>query len=331
MNVPKASDAHQRYITLLLAQPPDPSPTMVAHVIGAGRYSVEAPELPGLPAWQTRDLDIWRYCPPSIGPDERRWGPLSPAESDQQKSVAIGMIGRLIDRLRQHVEAYRPLRNEFHHYWAPIMVGFSGARPRSGLPLTEIDSVILTIMVVFDLGMLVAPPDLSPDSPTAHARIDRDLEFTKKLVSIAPKIRRSLRRCLEGIGCNPDYWLEMVLFGLLLHPQGMVWVMVPLNIGSSQGGTPLERGIELAISVPDTPIEALTMSTVPIAEPGEGLGNLSVPGQNLGNPRGPSPNGKDSKPISSTGRGRACNLMPSLMTLRPTDCIALPALTIPLS
>lgn len=44
----------------------------------------------------------------------------------------------------------------------------------------------------------------------------------------------------------------MVLFGLLLHPQGMVWVRDPLNLGPSHGGTPLERGIEWAIGVPDT-------------------------------------------------------------------------------
>lgn len=160
-----APHRYWRYTTLLLAQPPDPSPTVVAHTIEGGRYYVEAPELPALPAWQTRDLDIWRYCPPWIAPDEQRWGPLSPSEADQQESVAIGMIRKLIDRLRQDVDVYSPLRIEFHDYWAPIMVGLSGAPPRSGLPLTEIDRVLMTMMVVFDLGMLVAPPDLSPDSP----------------------------------------------------------------------------------------------------------------------------------------------------------------------
>ena len=252
MNVPRASDAHRRDITLLLAQPPDPTPTLVAHIIEGDRFYVEAPELPDLPAWQTRDLDIWRYCPPWIGIDEQRWGPLSPAEADQQKSVAIGMIGKLIDRLRQNLDVYNPLRSQFHDYWAPMIIGLSGAKPRSGLPLTDIDRVILTMMVVFDLSMLVAPPDLSPDSPPPHASVNRDLEFTKKLVNKAPGIRGSLRRCLEAIGRNPDHWLEMVLFGLLLHPQGMVWVRDPLNIGPSHGGTPLERGIEWAIGVPDT-------------------------------------------------------------------------------
>lgn len=244
-----ASDSHGRSITLLLAQPPDPAPGLVAQVIGPGRYSVEATELPGLPAWQTRNLAKWRYWPPWLGPDEQHWAPLSPVEADEQESVAIGMIGRLIDRLRQNVDVYNPLRNEFHGYWAPIMLG---AQPRSGLPSTDIDRLIITMMVVFDVSMLVAPPDLSPDSPMPHARIDRDLEFTKKLVDIAPTIRGSLRRCLEEVGFNPDHWLEMVLFGLLLHPQGMVWVRDPINLGPSHGGTPLERGIELAIGVPDT-------------------------------------------------------------------------------
>lgn len=252
MTIQSAPNHRQRHITLLLAQPPEPTPRMVAQVIGAGRYSVEAPELPGLPAWQTRDLDIWWHCPPWIGPEEQRWGPLSPAEADKQESVAIGMIGKLIDRLRQNFDVYSPLRTEFSNYWAPIMAGLSGVAPRSGLPLTEIDRVILTMMVVFDLGMLVAPPDLSPDSPPTHATVNRDLEFTKKLVNIAPKIRGSLRRCLEDMGCDPDHWSEMVLFGLLLHPQGMVWVRDPLNLGSSQGGTPLERSIELAVGAPDT-------------------------------------------------------------------------------
>ena len=165
------------------------SPRMLAQVIGDGRFSVEARDLPNLPAWQTRDLDKWQYWPPWIGPDEQRWVPLSPAEADEQESIAIGMIGRLIDRLRQNVDVYKPLRIEFHEYWAPIMVGLSGAAPRSGLPLTEIDRVILTTIVVFDLSMLVSPPDLSPDSPPPGASVNRDLEFTKKLISIAPDIR----------------------------------------------------------------------------------------------------------------------------------------------
>ena len=252
MNMPVASDAHRRYITLLLAQPPDPNPMIQGRVIGAGRFSVEAPELPSLPAWQTRDLDKWQYWPPWIGPYEQRWAPLSPAEADDQDSIAIGMIWRLIDRLRQNVDIYKPLRIEFHEYWAPIMLGLAGVPLRSGLPSTDIDRVIMTMMVIFDLAMLVAPPELSPDSPVPHARIERDLEFTKKLVNKAPEIRESLRNCLADLGCNPDHWLEMVLFGLLLHPEGMVWVRHPLNIAPSHDGTPLERGIELAIGVPDT-------------------------------------------------------------------------------
>ena len=107
-------------------------------------------------------------------------------------------------------------------------------------------------MVVFDLGMLVAPPDLSPDSPPFPFQVKRDLEFTKKLVYKASEIRGKLRHCLEEIGWDPDYWSEMVLFGLLLHPQGMVWVRDPLNLGPSQSGKPLEYSIELAIGVPDT-------------------------------------------------------------------------------
>ena len=160
---------------------------VVAQVIAPSRFSVEAPELPALPAWQTRDLDIWRYFPPWIGPDEQRWGPLSQAQADEQESVAIGMIGKLIHRLRQNVGVYSPLRIEFRDHWAPIMVGLSGAAPRSGLPLTEIDRVILTMMVIFDLGMLIAPPDLSSDSPPPHATVNRELEFTNKLVNIAQK------------------------------------------------------------------------------------------------------------------------------------------------
>ena len=108
------------------------------------------------------------------------------------------------------------------------------------------------MMVIFDLAMLVAPPGLSPDFPVPHARIERDLEFTKKLVNKASEIRGRLRTCLANLGCDPDHWLEMVLFGLVLHPEGMVWVRHPLNIAASHGGTPLERGIELAIGVPDT-------------------------------------------------------------------------------
>ena len=146
------------------------------------------------------------------------------------------MIGKLIDRLRRTVDVYNPLRNEFHGYWAPIMLGLSGVQSRSGFPTTDIDRVILAMMVVFDLSMLVAPPDFSPDSPPAHARFDRDLKFAKQLISIAPDIRGNLRRCLEKIRINPDYWSEMVLFGLLLHPQGMVWVMDPLNDQAAQPG-----------------------------------------------------------------------------------------------
>jgi len=252
MTIQSVPNHRQGHITLLLAQPPDPTPRMVTQVIGDGRFSVEAQELPSIPAWQTRDLDKWWYWPPWIGPDELRWVPLSLAEADEQESIAISMIGRLIERLRQNVDVYNPLRIEFHEYWAPIELGLSGVPLRSGLPSTDIDRVIMTMMVVFDLALLVAPPDLTPDSPVPHARIERDLGFTKKLVNIAPKIHGSLRTCLEDIGCNPDHWLEMVLFGLLLHPEGMVWVRHPLNIAPSHGGTPLERGIEIAIGVPDT-------------------------------------------------------------------------------
>lgn len=227
-------------------------PALVVESIEGGGYYVEAPDLPELPAWQTGDLDVWLYRPPWIGPDEQPWSPLSPTEADQQKSVALGMIRKLIDRLRQNLDVYIPLRIEFHDYWAPIIVGLSGFPPRSGSPATDIDRILMTMLVVFDLAILVTSPDLAKDSPPVPVGVNRDLEFTKKLGSLAPEIRMHLRQCLEDIGCDPDYWLEMALFGLLLHPLGMVWVRDPVNFAPSHGGTELERSIELAIGVPDT-------------------------------------------------------------------------------
>ena len=108
MTIQSAHNHRQRHIALLLAQPPDPIPRVEAQVVGAGRFSVEAPVLPPFPAWQTRDLDIWRYFPPWIGPDEQRRGPLSTGEADQQESIAIGMIEKFIERLGQNLDVYSP-------------------------------------------------------------------------------------------------------------------------------------------------------------------------------------------------------------------------------
>lgn len=284
-------DPHKprQYITLLLAQPPDPSPALVINSIEGGRYNVEALDLPELPAWQTRDLDILLYRPPWIGPDEQPWRPLTPAEADQQQSVAIGMVRKLIDRLRQNLDVYIPLRIEFHNYWAPIIVGLSGSPTRSGSPATDIDRILMTMLVVFDLAILVTSPDLAQDSPPVTVDSNRDLEFTTKLGSLAPEIRMHLRQCLEDIGCNPDYWLEMVLFGLLLHPLGMVWVRDPVNFAPSHGGTELERAIELAIGVPDTTYRSSNKVHRAYRKSWGVTREPERPGPKLGGTRHPSP------------------------------------------
>ena len=96
MTAPSAPHNRQQYITLLLAQPPEQSPTMLGNVIGPSTFAVEAPDLPSFPAWQMNDLVQCRYFPPWIALDEQRWSPLPPAEADEQESVAIGMIRKLI-------------------------------------------------------------------------------------------------------------------------------------------------------------------------------------------------------------------------------------------
>ena len=54
------------------------------------------------------------------------------------------------------------------------------------------------------------------------------------------------------LGARAVNVLEMALFGLLFHPQGMVWLLDPFVLGPTGGKTELERGIELAIGAPDT-------------------------------------------------------------------------------
>ena len=81
----------------------------------------------------------------------------------------------------------------------------------------------------------------------------------------------------------------MVLFGLLLHPPGMVWVRDPINLGPSHGGTPLERGIELAIGVPDTTYRSANKVHRAFRQAWSGAREPDHPGPKPGHSRRTSP------------------------------------------
>ena len=252
MTIPLPPGAYSKGLPLLLAQPPDPEPKLIVHTVKDGKWHVKAPDPPAFPSWQTRYLDLWLIVPPWIGHSEHRWDPLTLAETSVQERVAINMIHRLIDCLRQFVAVYGPLRSALQDYWAPLVLGTASGYHRSGRPLTDVDRVILATMIIFDLAMLVAPPGASAASPPLPARLNTDLDIVRKLSQLGPDVRQRLRQCLEQVGYNPDIWREIVLFGLLLHPQGMAWVGNPFFMGPTLGKTELERGLELAIGVPDT-------------------------------------------------------------------------------
>lgn len=251
-----SKDLSQKGIPLLLAEPPQLNPRLEVRMIEGSTYHVEAPELPALPAWQTRDLVLWDYYPPWLGLEDHRWNPLSQTETTQQDQVAVGMVQKLIGCLRDHTDVYIPLRKEFWSYQAPIVLGLTKAHSLSGLSMTDVDWVLFAALTVFDLEILVVRGDGIAESPPTHARINPDLEIAQKLKEHAPIVRRLLRQCLEDIGYHPDYWLEGVLLGLLLHPLGLAWIRHPIQLGPTGGGTNLERGIELAIGVPDTTYRA---------------------------------------------------------------------------
>jgi len=253
MDTKKLKDTLRRDIPLLLAHPPDPlPPEFIVESIVDGKYRLSTQDKPELPFWQTQDLELHDYHPPWLARQEYRWDTLSLKESIHQDNVANGIVRRFMKDLRKPVHACAPTRKYLCGCLAPIALRLSSAIPRSGFHLTDVDRVIMAAMVVFDMGMLVASDDQNFDAPPVPAKVDPDSPFAKALSRWAPEVRGHLRQCLRRVGYQSHTWWECVLFGLLLHPQGMVWIQHPFHLTPPLGETHIERGIDLATRVPDT-------------------------------------------------------------------------------
>ncbi len=245
-------DLVYRGISILLAQEPKVGFQLNAVSIVGTTFRVRAPDRPPFPAWQTQDLRPCLYWPPWVSRVDTRWAPVPLRETFKQEEVAQRMVLRLIQRLQANVPVYQPLRQEFHDYWGSLVIGFAPVLSRSGFPLTDVDLVLLTSMIIFDLAVLLAPGSETGQGQPLPARIMPEAPIVRKLGERAQEIRASLRECLQQVGWHPDLWSESVLLGLLLHPLGVVWVRPPFHLGPNFGRSELERGIELAIEAPDT-------------------------------------------------------------------------------
>ena len=193
-----------------------------------------------MPAWQTEPLQFWDYPPLWLAADELRGDPFATKEASHQVMVAAGMARRLVIRLRQLPDIYLPVRSHLQGYWTPLMLGTISVRPRSGLPLSDVNRVLIAAMVVFDLATLISPPGETTKNQPVPVTINREYEIARKLTELAPGVHQKLKQCLEQIDYQPDFWAELALFGLLLRPEGVVWLMSPFVLADN-GGRPTRQ------------------------------------------------------------------------------------------
>ncbi|MBI4284071.1 MAG: hypothetical protein HY663_06345 [Chloroflexi bacterium] len=223
------------------------------HAVGQdkqGRIIVKLPGAPEEPVWQTAELRSIVYVAPWIADRESRWSPIPESQTIQQHEIARKMAMDLIASLRKNAIAYQGLRRELREIWSALVISAGGQPRRDGRPFTDVDLVLLAAVSVFDLAMLVQTEKESDSSPKP-ALLNKTLPHIQFLKSRAPAIRESIRGCLEQCGIAPDFWKEIVVFGLLLHPTGIAWVPLPFTLGARGSGTELERAMEVAVGVPE--------------------------------------------------------------------------------
>ena len=92
--------------------------------------------------------------------------------------VSAGMARRLVIRLRQRPDIYRPVRSHLQGYSLLMLVTIS-VQPRSGLPLSDVDRVLIAAMVVFDLAMLISSPGETTKTQPVPATINREYEIAR--------------------------------------------------------------------------------------------------------------------------------------------------------
>ena len=312
MSRSQPSGLSPRKILLLLASPPEITSELVVDRIEGDTFFVRSPDLSESPPWQHQDLTLWQYPPPWLAQDDSSWAPLSPKEEEQQRKVALSTVRRLIHRLRDRPDVYSPVRKELNDLWSGVVLGFSPASTRSGRPLTDVDYVLYATLVVFDMAMLIWPLGSAPDSQPIPASINRELEICRRLIERADDIRQSLRNCLTGIGVHPDSWHEHVLFGLLLHPQGIVWVDHLYALSPSYGRTEPERGMDLAVGVPNTTYRSANKVQRAYRSAWGAQREPERPGPRPGQPRRPSDDWQEFE--AYIVRRRNLGLSPQLIT-----------------
>lgn len=235
---------------VLLTRPPDYEVRLSAkRVDDDGAIVVELEDLPEWPDWQTGDLVPAIYGPPWLAPTDRAWYPLSGQERNQTFEVALTMAHRVVDRLREIPQAYKQLRASLSEIWVGVVIG-SGGHTRAGRALNDVDRVMLASMAVFEISMLVRPEKCLQTSAPQVARLDKSVHLVDQLRRNRHQIRADIRSCLSRVGVPPHLWAEVLVFGLLVHPYGMAWILSPFLLGVAS--TPLERGIEFALGTPDS-------------------------------------------------------------------------------
>ena len=105
--------------------------------------------------------------------------------------VSAGMARRLVIRLRQRPDIYLPVRSHLQGYWTLLMLVTISVQPRSGLPLSDVDRVLIAAMVVFDLAMLISSPGETTKTHPVPATINREYEIAKNRPKSLPSSARN--------------------------------------------------------------------------------------------------------------------------------------------
>lgn len=237
--------------TILLSRPPTAKLALRGVALEESGWRVELRDYPVWPDWQFLELAPALYVAPWMASGDSRWRPVSHKETSAATRVGLDFAQALIRRLRSDPIAYRATRTELKDLWLSVCLGSFGGATRRGGAFSDIDRLMLATTVLFNFTMLVLPNGGTPGAAPAFAQPDPDQPFVRSLASLRERVRNTVRTCLSNVGVPPHRWIEMVAFGLLMHPHGSTWVGAPINLGPRTGETELERTMEVALGVPD--------------------------------------------------------------------------------
>lgn len=210
----------------------------------------DSTDVPEMPFWQTSDLVPVAHPPPWMEQTNLVWLAITPTDATRAYKVALRLAQMLIEIMRSDPGLYQPLRSILNDLWLRIVEASSSSLTRRGDPLTAVDRVLLATMGVYGIS-----PFLSDISLKLSLPISVSLDDTSRLAALleqrAPLVRDQIQQYLAQLGLPIHWWSEALVFGLMVHPQGIAWVRPPFRLGPKPRSLAFERGIEVALGVPD--------------------------------------------------------------------------------